>query len=994
VRIEVVASNIPERLRSLNRWVVWRWQRRNKSWDKPPLRLEGSFASVDDPTTWTTFEEALAAHLAGDFDGIGFVLGYVAEEDVTYTGVDLDDCRDPQTGAIADWAAAHIQMLNTYSEISPSGQGVKALAMGKLPGPDRNDSQKTGIEMYSGNRYFTITGHPVTGSSSEIGDRTAQLADLYYQLFTKVKQEVPPGKERLPDRELALSALGGLNSSLASNYLDWLRVGMALHSVGSDRQMLEAWDSWSRQCPEKYQPGACEAKWQSLGKKGGLGIGSLIHWAREAGWEMPKSGRKTESSAQADASTLERLDTVLADGAEAFFRDKELLEALARLAETDHAEFACVRAKVQKVKISLRSLDNALAPLRQELRAKRPRPDSGGAYRVVGGRIVHMRTTPDGHAEVPLCNFSAFISEVVTRDDGVEQSAVFTIEGSLADGQPLPRLQVVATDYQRMEWLTPGWHGAAVVYAGQGTRDHLRCGIELLSRDRVKRLQYLHTGWCQIGREWYFLHTGGAIGVDGLVSGIEVDLPGALAGIHLPPPPTGERLMSSIRSSLDLLIVGPDRVTIPVLGATYRAPMGNVDFSVHLHGPSGTFKSELASLAQRHYGQNLDARSLPGCWLSTENALEELAFGAKDVLFVIDDFKPVGSTYEVYSYHRKADRLFRAVGNHSGRQRLSKDGKLRPDHRPRGLVLSTGEEIPNGESLRARLAVLSVGPGDIDMRKLAHCQRDAAAGQYSDAMSAYVCWLAPKLATLRTRVKARRDEFLEKARASAELGHARSPGVMADLALGLHYFLDFALEAGAIDTDEYDAVSRRCWAALQESAAEHDDHIRAAEPTALFSRLLTAAIASGRAHLAGPDGGPPAQASVWGWRQIEAGTSEHQHQEWRPQGTRVGWVDRPQGSAAVGLVGLVGSENVYLEPEASFAAVQALGREQGECLTISSRTLRQRLHDKGLLASTDEGRGRLTVRRTLDGCRREVLHVAMQVLWFRPDQPDQENASA
>src|SRR5262249_49826625 len=162
-------------------------------------------------------------------------LGYVEEEGVTYAGFDADSCRDPQTGDIQDWASSHLTVLNTYAEVSPSGEGVKALAIGKLPGPDRNESERLGVEMYCGNRYFPIPGHRLPDAPAEIKERTAELADLYYQLFGEVKKgpltrraTASPG-----DRELALSALAGLCTSLAVGCWDWLRVGMALHAVGA-----------------------------------------------------------------------------------------------------------------------------------------------------------------------------------------------------------------------------------------------------------------------------------------------------------------------------------------------------------------------------------------------------------------------------------------------------------------------------------------------------------------------------------------------------------------------------------------------------------------------------------------------------------------------------------------------------------------------------------------------------------------------------------------
>jgi Primase C terminal 2 (PriCT-2)/Domain of unknown function (DUF927) len=988
-RLEVRVANIPERIRRLKRWVVWNWRPRNGKWDKPPLRPEGSFASVGDPATWTTFDEALNAHLAGDFDGIGFVLGYVAEEDVTYSGVDLDDCRNPDTGEIAEWAAVHLQSLNSYAEVSPSGEGAKALTIGKLPGPSRNESERLGVEMYCGGRYFTVTGHRLPSSPPDVAERAGELAELYYQVFGGHEKQTASaaGSERLSDRDLALSALAGLSTSLANGYADWLRVGMALHFVADDRPMLDAWDAWSRNCPEKYQPGVCERKWQSFGQKGGLGLGSLIYWARQNGWEFPDAERKAKSTAKSDAPTLDRLDAKLAEGTEALFRDSALLEALARLAESDPAEFACVRAKCQMAKISLRDLDAALAPLRKKERSQRPRPESAGVYRIAGGRIVHQRTTRDGPVEVPLCNFTARITGVVTRDDGAEKTAVFTIEGELADGRPLAKLEIPARDFQSLNWVTTYWHGEAVIYAGAGTRDHTRCAIELLSRDRSRRLLYLHTGWREIDGRWVFLHGGGAIGAQGLVTGVEVDLAGALGLVRLPEPPPGAELARAVRASLDMLNVGPDRVTIPVLSAVYRAPLGDVDFSLHQVGASGIYKSELAALAQQHYGAGLDARNLPGSWSSTENALEELAFAAKDILLVIDDFKPGGTAYDVQSYHRKADRLFRAVGNHAGRQRLTREGKLRLDRRPRGLVHATGEEIPKGESVRARLCILDTGRGDIDPARLTLCQRDAAGGLYASAMSGYLAWLSPRYADVRTQLKQQRDDLRAMVQAEQLGGHARFSGIVADLTLGMKYFLEFALAVGAVDTSEQAAVTRRCRDALREVAVFQFGHVEAAEPTALFFRLLSAAIASGRAHLAAPGGQEPALPAAWGWRQVLVGSGRQERAEWRAQGKRVGWVRTDDRDKALG------SESIYLEPSASFAEVQELAREQGETLPISERTLRQRLQEKGLLASTDRVRQVLTVRRFLEGRRREVLHVRADCLCCGPDQPDHANGS-
>src|SRR5262249_29260068 len=112
-----------------------------------------------------------------------------------------------------------------------------------------------------------------------------------------------------------------------------------------------------------------------------------------------------------------------------------------------------------------------------------------------------------------------------------------------------------------------------------------------------------------------------------------------------------------------------------------------------------------------------------------------------------------------------------------------------------------------------------------------------------------------------------------------------------------------------------------------------------------------------------------------GWREVVIGTGQSSREEWQAQGQRIGWVKH---------------KDVYLEPEAAYAQAQRLASEQGESLAINPLTLRKRLNESGLLASTDTARGVLTVRRTLEGRRREVIHLlAALFLRGKPDQPDQ-----
>lgn len=154
---------------------------------KVPLDPEsGSYASTADPATWTAFETAVDHRDSLDADGIGFVF---TEADA-YIGVDLDDCRDPDTGYADAWAAEIIARLDSYTEVSPSGTGYHVIARGTLPG-DR--SRHGAIEMYEANRFFTMTGDHVAGTPQTVAQRTAELTHVYRDYLQSASESSSSG---------------------------------------------------------------------------------------------------------------------------------------------------------------------------------------------------------------------------------------------------------------------------------------------------------------------------------------------------------------------------------------------------------------------------------------------------------------------------------------------------------------------------------------------------------------------------------------------------------------------------------------------------------------------------------------------------------------------------------------------------------------------------------------------------------------------------------
>ena len=118
--IAPIIENIPKGLTERRQWVLWRLEMRDDKPTKVPYTPAGYLASVTDLMSWSTFEAAIAAFEGRGYDGIGFVFS----SGDPYGGIDLDKCRNPQTGELASWSSPIVDELASYAEVSASGTGV------------------------------------------------------------------------------------------------------------------------------------------------------------------------------------------------------------------------------------------------------------------------------------------------------------------------------------------------------------------------------------------------------------------------------------------------------------------------------------------------------------------------------------------------------------------------------------------------------------------------------------------------------------------------------------------------------------------------------------------------------------------------------------------------------------------------------------------------------------------------------------------------------
>jgi len=182
--VAALAAIVPAALRAHRQWVCWKYIKRQGKQTKCPINpRDGGGADSTDSSTWTSFDEAVATWHANDrYAGVGFVFA----ADDPFTGVDLDGCIDDD-GAIVPGAREIIDSLNSYTEVSPSGRGVKVFIIGQKPDGCGCKSKKIEgykeTEIYSRERYFTFTGRHVAGTPLTVEDRQSQLDSLCQRLW-------------------------------------------------------------------------------------------------------------------------------------------------------------------------------------------------------------------------------------------------------------------------------------------------------------------------------------------------------------------------------------------------------------------------------------------------------------------------------------------------------------------------------------------------------------------------------------------------------------------------------------------------------------------------------------------------------------------------------------------------------------------------------------------------------------------------------------------
>lgn len=284
---------IPAEVRERGQWLMW-----DASHDTPRRpHWDGDFGiSWSDPDDWHSFEEAVEAAQATESYGIGYV---IQPDDPIYV-IDLDS---PYTdsGHERDWLPGidFFEATGCYIERSPSGNGIHIPVRGEPPewwrDCEADPEGHQGVECLN-NKFCSFTGDLIQNGPILDLDPEPWLIQVYENIRGESPDADEPDRSKTGDRdELTREEVEELISYCDNlmHYNDWIRVGYAVHSWDDGKTGRDVFESWSRKSSKFDREGerVIEWIWNNANPDGKIGVGTLVHYAKQGGWQPPKPVR-------------------------------------------------------------------------------------------------------------------------------------------------------------------------------------------------------------------------------------------------------------------------------------------------------------------------------------------------------------------------------------------------------------------------------------------------------------------------------------------------------------------------------------------------------------------------------------------------------------------------------------------------------------------------------------------------------------------------------
>jgi len=342
-----------------------------------------------------------------------------------------------------------------------------------------------------------------------------------------------------------------------------------------------------------------------------------------------------------------------------------------------------------------------------------------------------------------LSFFTARITGMICYHEPIGDVTYYVIEGTAADGTPLPKLEIPVDEFESMSWLSQ-WNVWGQSYASTTrAKDMLREAI-LLNTDFASltvRSYYTQTGWT---KEKNYI-----TGRDMDTSNTDDDIIRILSSVYIPLDTQDiQRIQEGVSASMAIAKLNKEldgRYFIPVFLMPYLSILKSFwlpdppPFIFFFQGPTGSFKTTIAKLLLGHFTTPENVNNLVFQFTDTANYLEKVSAYVKDMLFVLDDFHPTPNQQEQSNMEDTLQRLIRSFTNAGGRGRLTGTGDALARYTPQGMMLVTGENLLNIQSSISRTFIVDFATENINQELLTHIQEKQELLPY--AMASWIRWV-------------------------------------------------------------------------------------------------------------------------------------------------------------------------------------------------------------------------------------------------------------
>lgn len=468
--------------------------------------------------------------------------------------------------------------------------------------------------------------------------------------------------------------------------------------------------------------------------------------------------------------------------------------------------------------------------------------DSFDVYEISKGSRKYLlcKVSPNGKTITRLTNGLPIITKRIEYTNGIDTKTEYELIVFVLDDndKKLGPCKITEKDLAKLtSTICSRFIGKVINYESNSDKK-MREVVEAIGRESVEaKTVYSHTGFIEQEGKKIFLYHGGNIGIDEN-NEIETDLTDYNIQQYCFTDKEFE-LEEALKTEYSLLELGELKVIIPMMATTFLSPLCSIlqeegiliNYLLLLVGKTGTYKTSSAALMLSHFG-NFEVNKMPLSFRATFCGIEQVAFSAKDVLLVIDDYKP--ETMET-DQEKIMESILGLWGDRNSRIKMNSKGGLHQKYSARGLGMVTAERPPKfSQSRLARAMTVYTQEGSINFGKLKEIY--AKKEQLAFTMKHYIRWIITNEENIRKTARELQNTYSLKTE-KLKL-HPRIKQNIIVMMIGFTMWLDFLLENQIINSKKKEQLQNEAYSILQEVGINQENDVEDEDPAKVFFKAI------------------------------------------------------------------------------------------------------------------------------------------------------------